>query len=67
MIAVGHGSEIVNTHFNLGYNCRIMDWVILSAILMITTMLQGFLGFQIIDKFKWELKQQQVQQDSKKK
>lgn len=44
-----------------------MDWVILSAILMITTMLQGFIGFQIIDKFKWELKQQQIQNDPKKK
>lgn len=66
VIAVGHGSEIVNTHFNLGYNCRVMDWVILSSVLLIVTLLQGFIGFQIVDKFKWELGRPEVQLDTKK-
>lgn len=57
VIAVGDGSEIINTSFNLGYNCLIIDWVVLSSLLLIITTVQGFFAFQIIERLDWELKQ----------
>lgn len=66
VIAVGHGSQLVNTNFNLGYNCRLMDWTFLSGILLIITACEGFIGFQIIDKLDWELKQPQIEMDKQK-
>ena len=37
VIAVGNGSSIVNTNFNLGYNCLLIDWTVLSGVLLIIT------------------------------
>ncbi len=34
VIALGDGSSVVNTDFNLGYNCRLIDWVIMSGVLL---------------------------------
>jgi hypothetical protein len=57
VIAVGDGSELSNTNFNLGYNCRLVDWTVLSGTLLIITSIEGFVAFQNIDKLNWELKQ----------
>jgi hypothetical protein len=53
---VGHGSSITNTNFNLGYNCRLIDWTLLSGILLIITTIQGFITVQIVDRLNWEVK-----------
>jgi hypothetical protein len=37
-IAVGHGSEISNTNFALGYNCKLIDWSLMSGIFLIITL-----------------------------
>lgn len=66
VIAVGDGSEIVNTSFNLGYNCLIIDWVVLSGILLIITLVEGFFGFQIIERLNWELGQPTTINDPRK-
>jgi hypothetical protein len=34
IISLGNGSSVVNTDFNLGYNCRLIDWMILSGVLL---------------------------------
>lgn len=34
IISLGNGSSVVNTDFNLGYNCRLIDWIILSGVLL---------------------------------
>lgn len=53
VIAVGHGSSIENTNFNLGYNCRLIDWTVLSGTLLVITATQGFIAFQIVDRLNW--------------
>ena len=53
IFAVGDGSSLKNTNFNLGYNCRIVDWIILSGILLIITTAQAVLGYSIVDKLNW--------------
>lgn len=53
IIAVGDGSELVNTGFNLGYNCHLIDWVILSGVLLMVTSISGFIGFQITERLNW--------------
>lgn len=66
MISVGHGSQIINTNFNLGYNCRLLDWTFLSGVLLIITSCEGFITFQIVDKLNWELKQPATEMDKVK-
>ena len=66
VIAVGDGSEIINTSFNLGYNCRLIDWVVMSGVLIMLTLVQGFVAFQIVERLSWELKQPAVQNDKLK-
>lgn len=53
VIAVGDGSQLANTNFNLGYNCRLIDWTVLSGVLLIITAAEGFVTFQIVDKLNW--------------
>jgi hypothetical protein len=60
VIAVGHGSQLVNTNFNLGYNCRLIDWTFLSGVLLIITASEGFIAFQIVDRLNWELRQPEI-------
>lgn len=63
--AIMDGSEIVNTSFNLGYNCLILDWVILSSILFILTLFEGALTYQIVERLNWELKQPSTINDNR--
>lgn len=35
VISLGEGTTVANTDFNLGYNCRVIDWTVLSGILLI--------------------------------
>ena len=55
-IAVGDGSALVNTNFNLGYNCRLIDWVVLSGFLLVMTATQAALAYNIVDRLNWEQK-----------
>jgi hypothetical protein len=34
VISLGDGTSLVNTDYNLGYNCQIIDWMVLSGILL---------------------------------
>lgn len=54
VIALGDGSSVVNTDFNLGYNCRLIDWVIMSGVLLTIVTAQSYIGVNIFDKLKWE-------------
>lgn len=65
-IAVGDGSKLSNTNFNLGYNCRLIDWTVLSGTLLIVASMQGFVAFQIFDRMNWELQQTETKADEKK-
>ncbi len=53
IIAVGDGSLLTNTNFNLGYNCRLIDWTVLSGTLLIVTLIEGFVTFQIVERLNW--------------
>ena len=57
LIAVGDGSSLENSNFNLGYNCRLIDWIILSGLLLIITTAEGALAYSIVDRLNWEEKQ----------
>lgn len=54
MISLGEGSKLVNTDFNLGYNCRILDWTFLSGMLLIIITVEAYIALNIYDKLKWE-------------
>lgn len=54
-IALVEGTTITNTSFNVGYNCLIPDWIVLSGYLLGVSLLCGFVGMQIIDRFNWEI------------
>jgi hypothetical protein len=66
VIAVGHGSSLVNTNFELGYNCRVLDWTFLSGVLVIITACEGFVAFQIVDRLGWEAEQPGTKDDKVK-
>lgn len=53
IIAVGDGSSLINSNFNLGYNCRLIDWTLLSGTLLIITLFEGFVTFQIVERLNW--------------
>ena len=59
VIAVGDGSAIVNTNFNLGYNCRLIDWIVLSGFLLVLTAAESALAYSIVDRLNWEQQQKQ--------
>lgn len=59
VIAVSHGSEIINTSFNLGYNCLIMDWIVLSGVLLVVSGMLSIVGFFKIDKLQFEIKNEE--------
>ena len=54
-ISLGEGSSLENTDYNLGYNCTIIDWMIMSGILFGINVFIGMLGFFKINKLDWEL------------
>lgn len=49
-VSLGEGSSLVNTDFNLGYNCMIRDWMAMSGILLCINMFIATLGYFKIDK-----------------
>jgi hypothetical protein len=53
-IAVVEGTTITNTSFNVGYNCLIPDWMILSGCMLFVSVLCAFIGMQIYDRLEWE-------------
>lgn len=53
-IAVVEGTTITNTTFNVGYNCLIPDWMVLSGSMFAVSLLCVFVGLQIYDKLEWE-------------
>lgn len=52
-IAVVDGTTITNTSFNVGYNCLIPDWMIVSGYLFFVSLLCVFVGLQINDRLDW--------------
>lgn len=53
VISLGDGSSLVNTDFNLGYNCRIIDWMIMSGLLLIVALFEIYVGYNVLEKFNW--------------
>lgn len=53
IISLGDGSALVNTDFNLGYNCRLIDWMILSGVFLSIVTVESYIGVNIYDKLKW--------------
>jgi hypothetical protein len=56
MISLGDGSSLENTDFNLGYNCMINDWMIMSGILLVVNLVIAALGYFKIEKLDHEAK-----------
>lgn len=50
VISLGDGSALVNTNFNLGYNCMIIDWMVMSGILLTIYCFVALLGFFKLDR-----------------
>lgn len=50
MISLGDGSSLENTDFNLGYNCMVSDWMLMSGILFVINIFIGALGYLKIEK-----------------
>lgn len=55
-VVVVDGTTIDNTTFNVGYNCLIPDWIVLSGYLMLVSLLIAYVGIGLNDKLDWELK-----------
>lgn len=56
VFSLGEGSAVVNTDFNLGYNCRLIGWTGLSGFLLIIVAIEAYIGLNIYDKLEWEKK-----------
>lgn len=54
VFSLGEGSAVFNTDFNLGYNCRLVGWTILSGFLLIVVTLEAYIGVNIYDRLQWE-------------
>lgn len=52
-VVVVDGTTIENTTFNVGYNCLIPDWIVLSGYLLFVSLFIVFLGVNLYDKLKW--------------
>lgn len=50
VISLGEGSSLENTDFNLGYNCTINSWMIMSGILLVINLFIALLGYNKVDK-----------------
>lgn len=57
VISLGDGSSLVNTDFNLGYNCMIIDWMVMSGILFAIYCFVALLAFFKIERLTFELRQ----------
>ena len=53
VISLGDGSMLVNTSFNLGYNCLLLDWLFLSGVLLILALVSASLAAQIVPRLRW--------------
>jgi hypothetical protein len=53
VISLGDGSSLENTDFNLGYNCMINDWILMSGILLAINLSIALLGYTKIDKLEF--------------
>lgn len=56
VISLGDGSSLENTDFNLGYNCMINDWMIMSGVLLVVNLVIAALGYFKIEKLDHEAK-----------
>lgn len=52
-ISLGEGSSLENTDYNLGYNCTIIDWMIMSGIFLSINIFSSTLGYFKINKLEW--------------
>jgi len=57
LVALGEGSSLENTDIELGYNCRVIDWMLMSGILLVVNLIIVLLGTFILDKLTFELAQ----------
>jgi hypothetical protein len=54
-ISLGEGSSLENADYQLGYNCEVMDWMVMSGILLGINGLSATLGYFKVNKLEWEL------------
>jgi len=57
VFSLGEGSAIQNNDFNLGYNCRLVGWTVLSGFLLVVVAVEAYIGVNIYDKLEWEKNQ----------
>jgi hypothetical protein len=66
-ISLGDGSSLVNTDFNLGYNCMIRDWMVMSGLLLVLYAVVAMLASFKVDQLNFYIANlQQTQADSRK-
>lgn len=53
-VVVVDGTTIENTTFNVGYNCLIPDWIVLSGYLLLVSLIIAYVGLSLSDKLAWE-------------
>lgn len=52
-ISLGEGSSIENSDYILGYNCEVIDWMIMSGILFAINICSSLLGYFKINQISW--------------
>ena len=57
LISLGEGSSIENTDYILGYNCEVIDWMVMSGILLTINLFSVVMGYFKIAKLDWEIHQ----------
>jgi len=66
-VSLGEGSSLENADFVMGYNCEVVDWMLMSGILMVINYFSAALGFFKINKLEWDVQQLKEQDGSMNK
>ena len=53
--SLGDGSSLYNSDFNLGYNCMIMDWMVMSGILLTINIFSATISFFKVERLDFEI------------
>jgi purine-cytosine permease-like protein len=54
VFSLGEGSAVLNTDFNLGYNCRLVGWTVMSGFLFCVVTLSGYIALNKYEQLLWE-------------
>lgn len=66
-VSLGEGSSLENADYVMGYNCEVVDWMLMSGILMVVNYFSAALGYFKINRLEWDIRQLREQDGSMNK